>query len=55
MEGREGKMGGGLRCMEGRVQQGQKLGIGGSGSGGAAWDAKSWQAHFEKADFACVE
>lgn len=55
MEGEEGEMRGGLRCMEGRLQQGQKLGLGGSGLGGAGWGGKSWEAHFEKTDFACVE
>lgn len=55
MEGRAGKMRGGLRCMVGRLPQGQKLGLGGSGLGGAGWDEKSWEARFEKTDFACVE
>lgn len=54
MEGGEGKMRGGLRCTERRLQQGQKLGLGGSGLGGAGRGGRSWEAHFEMIDFACV-
>lgn len=55
MEGGEGKMRGGVRRMKERLRQGQKLGLGGSGLGGSGCGGKSWEAHFEKTDFACVE
>lgn len=45
-------MKGGLSCMEEGLQQGQKLGLGGSSLGGAGRGVKSWEAHFEKTDFA---
>lgn len=41
--------------MDGRLQQAQKVALGGSGFGGAGWGGRSWEAHSEKIDFACVE
>lgn len=41
--------------MEGRLQQGQKLWLGGSGLEGAERGGKNWEAYFGKTDSACVK
>lgn len=41
--------------MQGRLQQAQKMALGGSGFGGAGWGGRSWEAHSERTDLACVE
>lgn len=40
--------------MEGRLQQAQKLGLGGSGSGDAGWGGRSWEA-LGVTDLSCVK
>lgn len=41
--------------MQGRLQQVQKMALGGSSFGGAGWGGRSWEAHSERTDLACVE